>query len=69
MKKRLFWLLAGVTLLFLLSGCKVSGRPLPEGMDKDTVLEEGREIGRGSTTACVRTPKRGLHKRILRRLC
>ena len=44
MKKRLFCLLAGVTLLFLLSGCKVSGRPPPEGMDKDTVLEEGREI-------------------------
>ena len=29
---------------FLLSGCKVSGNPLPEGMEGDTVLEQGREI-------------------------
>ena len=36
-------MLAAVCLL-LLSGCKVSGHPLPEGMEEDAVLEQGREI-------------------------
>ncbi len=44
MKKRLFLLLIAVGTLLLLSGCKVSGNPLPEGMEQDTVLEQGREV-------------------------
>lgn len=47
MKKRLRFLPAALTVLaalFLLSGCRVSGNPLPEGMDEDTVLGQGREI-------------------------
>lgn len=44
MKKQLRFLAAALTALLLLSGCKVSGNPLPEGMDGDTVLEQGREI-------------------------
>ena len=44
MRKKLTLLLAVLGLLFLLSGCKVSGNPLPEGMEKETVLEQGREI-------------------------
>ena len=44
MKKRLCFFAAALAALFLLSGCKVSGNPLPEGMDEDTVLEEGRDI-------------------------
>jgi len=31
-------------MLLLLSGCKVSGHPLPAGMAEDDVLEQGREI-------------------------
>lgn len=42
MKKR--FLAAALAALLLLSGCKVSGNPLPEGMDENTVLEQGREI-------------------------
>ncbi len=44
MKKRLFLLLIAVGTLLLLAGCKVSGNPLPEGMEQDTVLEQGREV-------------------------
>ena len=44
MRKKLTLLLAVLGLLFLLSGCKVSGNPLPEGMEEETVLEQGREI-------------------------
>lgn len=40
--KKIAWLL--VTMLFLMSGCRVSGHPLPEGMDRDAVLDSGREI-------------------------
>lgn len=45
MKKR-FVLLLAVALggLLLLTGCKVSGNPLPEGMEEETVLAEGREV-------------------------
>ena len=42
MKKCLILLAAAAVLL--LSGCKVSGNPLPQGMEEDTVLEQGREI-------------------------
>lgn len=44
MRKKFALLLAALAALFLLSGCKVSGNPLPEGMEGDTVLEQGREI-------------------------
>lgn len=44
MKKRLLLPLAALAALLLLSGCKVSGNPLPEGMTEDAVLEQGREI-------------------------
>ena len=44
MRNRLILLLAALAALLLLSGCKVSGHPLPEGMDEDAVLEQGREI-------------------------
>lgn len=44
MRKKFALLLAALVALFLLSGCKVSGNPLPEGMEGDTVLEQGREI-------------------------
>ena len=43
MKKRLLSL-ALALLLLLPSGCRVSGHPLPEGMEEETVLEQGREI-------------------------
>lgn len=33
-----------LSALLLLAGCKVSGNPLPEGMEEKTVLEQGREI-------------------------
>ena len=35
MKKRLILLAAVLTVLCLLSGCKVSGNPLPEGMEEE----------------------------------
>ena len=44
MKKRLFLLFAIAAGLVLLSGCKVSGRPLPQGLEEETVLEQGREV-------------------------
>ena len=44
MKRRTLLLLAVLSMLILLAGCKVSGRPLPEGMEEDTVLEQGREV-------------------------
>ena len=44
MKKRLFLFMAVLAALFLLPGCKVSGNPLPEGMEEETVLAQGREI-------------------------
>ena len=44
MKKKFALLLAAVSALLLLSGCRVSGNPLPKGMEEDTVLEQGREI-------------------------
>ena len=44
MRKKFALLLAALAALFLLSGCKVSGNPLPEGMAGDTGLEQGREI-------------------------
>ena len=44
MRNRLILLLAALAALLLLSGCKVSGNPLPEGMEEETVLEQGREV-------------------------
>lgn len=44
MKKRLVLLAAALGVLLLLSGCKVSGNPLPEGMEEETVLAQGREV-------------------------
>lgn len=44
MEKRLRFFAAALAALLLLSGCKISGNPLPEGMDEDTVLERGREV-------------------------
>ena len=41
MRKKSLCILALVCLL-LLAGC--SGKPLPEGMEEDTLLEKGREI-------------------------
>ena len=44
MKKRLLLLAAVLAALFLLAGCKVKGNPLPQGMEGETVLEQGREV-------------------------
>lgn len=33
-----------LVFLLLLTGCKVKGNPLPEGMEEAAVLEQGREI-------------------------
>lgn len=44
MKKKFTLLLILAATLLLLSGCKVSGNPLPQGMEEDTVLSEGREV-------------------------
>ena len=44
MRKKFALALAVLSTLLLLSGCKVSGNPLPEGMEEETVLEQGREI-------------------------
>lgn len=44
MKKRMRFFAAALAALVLLSGCKVSGNPLPEGMEEGAVLEQGREI-------------------------
>lgn len=43
MRKKFILLLAAAVLV-LLTGCKVSGHPLPEGMEEEIVLEQGREI-------------------------
>ena len=43
MRKKLL-LLSILAALCLLAGCKVSGNPLPEGMEEETLLEQGREI-------------------------
>ncbi len=43
MGKRNVWLPL-LALVLLLTGCKVSGNPLPEGMEEEAVLEQGREI-------------------------
>lgn len=44
MRKRFALAAAALAALLLLAGCKVSGNPLPEGMEEDTVLEQGREV-------------------------
>ncbi len=44
MKRRRLVLFSVLAVLFLLSGCKVSGNPLPEGMEEEAVLEQGREV-------------------------
>jgi len=44
MKKATLLLLSVLAGLLLLSGCKVSGNPLPEGMEEEAVLEQGREV-------------------------
>ena len=44
MRRKLIWLALPLLLLALLPGCKVSGHPLPEGMEEDAVLDAGREI-------------------------
>ena len=45
MKKRLpAAALTALLALLLLSGCKVSGNPLPQGMDENSVLEQGRTV-------------------------
>ena len=44
MKRKFALVLAVLSALLLLSGCKVSGNPLPEGMEEDIVLEQGREV-------------------------
>lgn len=44
MKKTFFLLLAALSVPLLLSGCRVSGNPLPQGMEEETVLSEGREV-------------------------
>lgn len=44
MRRRVLRLALPLLCLLLLSGCKVSGNPLPEGMEEDTVLKQGREV-------------------------
>lgn len=44
MKRKNALILAAAAMLCLLTGCKVSGNPLPQGMEKETVLIQGREI-------------------------
>ncbi|USF27753.1 hypothetical protein N510_002710 [Firmicutes bacterium ASF500] len=44
MRKKIALTLAVLGVLVLLAGCKVSGNPLPEGMEEETVLEQGREV-------------------------
>ncbi len=44
MRRKIALALAVLGMLVLLAGCKVSGNPLPEGMEEETVLEQGREV-------------------------
>ena len=44
MRKKRSWLTLLLLALLLLPGCKVSGNPLPEGMEEEAVLEQGREV-------------------------
>ena len=44
MRKRALLLPLALALLLGLSGCKVSGNPLPEGMEEETVLSEARAV-------------------------
>ena len=44
MRRKWKWLVLPLLVLLLLPGCKVSGNPLPEGMEEETVLTQGREI-------------------------
>ena len=44
MRRKIALMLAVLGALVLLAGCKVSGNPLPEGMEEETVLERGREV-------------------------
>ena len=40
--KRVMGMILALILVFVLAGC--SGKPLPEGMDEETLLDAGREI-------------------------
>ena len=42
--RKIALMVAVLGALVLLAGCKVSGNPLPEGMEEETVLEQGREV-------------------------
>lgn len=44
MLKRALLLPLALGLLLSLSGCRVSGNPLPEGMDSTELLVQGREV-------------------------
>ena len=44
MRRKFALALSVLSALLLLSGCKVSGHPLPEGMEEEAVLEQGREV-------------------------
>lgn len=44
MRKKWALLLAVLSALLLLAGCKVSGKPLPEGMDATELIIQGREV-------------------------
>ena len=44
MKRKFVLALAALGALLLLSGCKVSGNPLPEGMDATELITQGREV-------------------------
>ena len=44
MMRKIALMVAVLGALVLLAGCKVSGNPLPEGMEEETVLEQGREV-------------------------
>ena len=44
MRKKRSWLTFLLLALLLLPSCRVSGNPLPEGMEEEAVVERGREI-------------------------
>ena len=44
MMRKIALMVAVLGALVLLAGCKVSGNHLPEGMEEETVLEQGREV-------------------------